>query len=1113
VKLEIEDQKVRMSKLLDSVQHLMGISSPDELALNRLFEIFTLYYELVSESAHINFTTLFSRIAFTGIQYRMEGRLLYLNHYFRRKCEAESINEYELGDLYRLGCYLIKENTRVINGIDLNVEIEAPDFELFYTKGQNSGSFKRHMRAVIVGLQEESGSGIQLRCVTEEEPERVYNLDFEGLEFSRQIQKFHQHLGFPLNVSLIDVTISQEQLRASGFVLEPDLLIGVTSISECFQSEGHLAMSYLGRKLFPTDSSIHLLMGNVVNYVLDELVHDPDRSFESLLPFVFRIAPMQFAKMDNDAVRQFISKLEVHYNNLKRLLGTKIADTGITADKAYLEPSFYAPAYGIQGRLDLYHHDETAGQSDIIELKSGRLFKANGYGLNENHYVQTMLYDLLVESVHEGRVKSRNYILYSGLNDKNLRYAPRIRSKQLAAMEVRNDIVFIEKLMANGSFELCVRLLNYLDPAKIPEGFSFFRRDARKFNSYFDLLSDLEKKYYVLFIQFIGREYLKTKIGEHGVFASNGLASLWLDNMQMKAEGYRILSHLSISGNRASDDNPVLELCFTAQSNTLSRFRRGDIAVLYPESGTERAVLSNQLLKCTIIEIDDEKVILRLRARQKNEEWFARYQFWNLEADNLDSSFNKQYQSLYDFISSPLTYRRKLLCLEAPQKVEAQTRYRNTRMTSHQELVVNKAIAAEDYFLLWGPPGTGKTSVMIHGLVDYYYNSTNADIILMAYTNRAVDEICASIEEIEGIDYLRIGSRYSTASEYSGRLLGFHIEHTDNRDALRSLIQSCRIFVCTVSSFHSQRDMLDMKQFDVAVIDEASQILEPMLAGMLGHSGKFILIGDHKQLPAVVTQSSSQSKVMDDELTEKTGLFDLANSLFERLFVTSVKKGWSWAFDILDQQGRMHEDILGFVSPQFYNGKLQLLPGIDRLTSKARYKAFDSLSTKLIHSRMLFVDAPIDEEITRKTNTVEAQLVSTVSRLWDRIYAFNGLAADKESIGVISPFRSQVALIKSHLDLWSEGQITVDTVERYQGGSRNQILISLAVSKAQLLDSIGNISEEGIDRKLNVALTRAKENVVIFGCRKVLEASPVYRALIGYCAILAVEEIQNYSFE
>lgn len=504
-------------------------------------------------------------------------------------------------------------------------------------------------------------------------------------------------------------------------------------------------------------------------------------------------------------------------------------------------------------------------------------------------------------------------------------------------------------------------------------------------------------------------------------------------------------------------------------------------------------------------------VELRLRARQKNGEVFEQFDHWHIESDMLDSSFIKLYENMYHFINSPLSYRRKILALEAPQHSKLSDFEFSDSMTERQRLVARKAISGKDYFLIWGPPGTGKTSVMIKNLVDYYYNHTSLNIVLLAYTNRAVDEICDAIDDLLAQDYIRIGSRYSTDPRFHSRLLSQRISETRSRKDLKNILTDCRVYVATVSSFQTHRDIHRLKQFELAIIDEASQILEPMLVGVLAGFDKYIMIGDHKQLPAVVSQNEKLDIPEDDPLRVNSGLKNLGNSLFERLFFECLKNSWDWALDTLDSQGRMHQDILGFVSQSFYEGKLKILEGLDRLTSHPQLSSDNHLKRILINKRMIFVDTPLDNNVTRKTNLLEAELVARALNIWVNIYRENVINMDRNAIGVITPFRSQIAVIKDLIGKQITDWVTVDTVERYQGGSRNQILISLAVSKAQLLDSISNVSSEGIDRKLNVALTRAKENVVIFGCKTILERNPVYRNLISYCYSLNYEELLNFN--
>ena len=125
---------------------------------------------------------------------------------------------------------------------------------------------------------------------------------------------------------------------------------------------------------------------------------------------------------------------------------------------------------------------------------------------------------------------------------------------------------------------------------------------------------------------------------------------------------------------------------------------------------------------------------------------------------------------------------------------------------------------------------------------------------------------------------------------------------------------------------------------------------------------------------------------------------------------------------------------------------------------------------------------------------------------FQNIYRQNNLEMTVKSIGIITPYRAQIAQIRQQLlaENIDVENLTVDTVERYQGGARDIILISLCTNNFAQLDSLVSLSEEGVDRRLNVALTRARKHLVILGNRELLLGNPTYADLIN-----AVENINS----
>ena len=132
-----------------------------------------------------------------------------------------------------------------------------------------------------------------------------------------------------------------------------------------------------------------------------------------------------------------------------------------------------------------------------------------------------------------------------------------------------------------------------------------------------------------------------------------------------------------------------------------------------------------------------------------------------------------------------------------------------------------------------GPPGTGKTSCALKKMVETFYEDENAQILLLSYTNRAVDEICKALSSIRPeVDFIRVGSELSCDESYRGHLIENELAACMRRSEVYERINRCRILVGTVASISAKPELFRLKHFNVAIVDEASQILEPRLEGL-----------------------------------------------------------------------------------------------------------------------------------------------------------------------------------------------------------------------------------------------------------------------------------------
>ncbi|MBR5612439.1 MAG: DNA helicase, partial [Bacteroidaceae bacterium] len=366
--------------------------------------------------------------------------------------------------------------------------------------------------------------------------------------------------------------------------------------------------------------------------------------------------------------------------------------------------------------------------------------------------------------------------------------------------------------------------------------------------------------------------------------------------------------------------------------------------------------------------------------------------------------------------------------------------------------------------------------------------------------NRAVDEICSSLSAIAPqVDYIRIGSELSCDERYRDRLVENVLAPCRNRKEVRQCLSACRVYVGTVASLSSKTELFKLKRFDVAIVDEATQILEPQLLWLLSAKasdgkdsvGKFVLIGDHKQLPAVVLQSKEESEVFDERLRQ-IGLLNLKDSLFERLYRYHLSEGDSLALDMLCRQGRMHPAVASFPNQAFYAGRLEPVGLPHQL---------EEISTPVI-----FIPSQRDVDgLSGKTNRYEARMVADwAERVW--MESQDTFDANR-TLGVVTPYRSQIALIRKELQ--AKGipallDISVDTVERYQGSERDVIIYSFCVNHRYQLKFLPNLTEENgvqIDRKLNVALTRARKRLIVMGVAEILKENPIYNRFLSSCIV------------
>lgn len=1085
----------------------------------------------------VQFSNLFSRLSFVCTKTGLDKKKIYQINSFRINANNVLHSNYSptkeeyLQDLKAL-CHAISHFYSTEIPVELLQLLPTKDF--FKPLIRPKGKKHSRIRVEVEQWDETFIYGFEEEHPTDEPIKIKHHLEGINAEFNSTTENLWK--GCQLN--LLDVILDPDGVYNPQFiVLEPDYLLDISSLAECFKEYGSHPLNYMQGKFEAVKNTKPILLGSAANQFLDEFVYEKPASpvvYNEAIKKVFKTSPFEFSTCTDlqatPSFAEFIQETKSQFENIRNVVNNVFTHTdhNIDREQAVLEPSFICEQLGIQGRLDFFQKIPTANFSKIIELKSGKApFPDDNIQLiGKNHTVQTFLYYLTIQKVLGIPFNTlRTYILYSKYPTGNLRLSIANSSRLKEIINLRNLIVVAERKIAfdNTTTESKKHIAdispetlitnqavnqNFLNNYIIPQ--------IREFKSHFNNASQLELEYFHSLYSFVTKEHYLSKAGDSEYEANKGISSLWLSSIEEKTESGEILIDLTIKKNSTEEEIPRIELNIPAyDQDFLPNFRKGDIVILYERNNISDNVTNRQVFKGSIENLSPFEITVRLRNKQRNESVLPEQSKYAIEHDFLDSSYNSMYRGLYSFLQANKERRDLLLYQRMPEHDNG--RQLNGDYSSEEiNDVVLKAKQAKDYFILVGPPGTGKTSIALKSMVEEFYSEPSTNILLLSYTNRAVDEICDALVNVNGNPaFVRIGSELSCEEIHRSRLLDRVIGNCETRDQVRATIQEHRIFVGTVSSISGKMELFKLKHFDVAIIDEASQILEPQILGILSAKwendtnaiGKFILIGDHKQLPAVVIQSPSDSIVDNVELNA-IGLTDRRNSLFERLYRLNKSGENSFATSMLYKQGRMHPEISLFPNYAFYQNQLIPVPTTHQ-ASKLEFAKFDSNSSleKLVATqRLSFIPSEkVKTDKSNKINSSEAKIISSLLKtIYDLFYKNNLTFIPEESIGIITPYRSQIALIRREvhkLNIPDLEKITIDTVERFQGSQRDIIIYSFSINQFYQLDFLANyIEEDGIliDRKLNVAITRAKKQLFITGNPTILSNNLTYFRLVEF---------------
>jgi ATP-dependent RNA/DNA helicase IGHMBP2 len=441
-------------------------------------------------------------------------------------------------------------------------------------------------------------------------------------------------------------------------------------------------------------------------------------------------------------------------------------------------------------------------------------------------------------------------------------------------------------------------------------------------------------------------------------------------------------------------------------------------------------------------------------------------------------------------------------------------------LNSTQEQAVHKILKASELAIVHGPPGTGKTTTLVQA-IKAMVKQDGQQILVVAPSNTAVDLLSEKLAE-QGLDVLRIGNPARVSERMLSLTLDSKMAGHESMKQIKALKKQAADYknmahkykrnfgraeqeqrkalfneahkimkevgntekyiidhviskaqVVTATLVGANHYTISELKFDTVVIDEAGQALEPACWIPILKGKKLVLAGDHCQLPPTIKSNEAAKGGLSITLMEKCVAL------------------WPEAVVLLEEQYRMHEDIMQYPSTVFYGG---LLKANSNVAERQLFSGDAAIS---------FVDTAgcaFDEKATGTSTSNPEEAAFLLKHLRQYITELsNHYTVDNfPAIGVIAPYQQQILLLKELMQSTEEltayaKHITINTVDSFQGQERDVIYLGLTRSNAER--NIGFLADI---RRMNVAMTRAKQKLVVIGDSATLSRLPFYNDFIAY---------------
>ncbi|NP_001079231.1 DNA replication ATP-dependent helicase/nuclease DNA2 [Xenopus laevis] len=900
--------------------------------------------------------------------------------------------------------------------------------------------------------------------------------------------------------------------RDTGYlILYPDLLISGTSIANGIRC---LRRSVLSEKFKVCDKgSRQMLNGTMLHdifqrattcgftdSVLQELAHHTVHG-PKYLKEMYQLKLNQADVMGE--IQEYLPSLSkwatdfmTHPLNQQQINRTKSTagdptETTKVSEFLDIEENIWSPRFGLKGKIDVTArvkiHQKSKAHLKImpLELKTGK--ESNSI----EHRSQVVLYTLLSQERRED--PEAGLLLY--LKTGNMYTVPGNRLDRRELLKIRNELSYyltnVLHKSDNGSKETTLASL----PAMIADrqackycsqmrNCALYNRSVEQQteNCYIppEMIPVVQKETEHLtedHLQYFRLWYLMCTLEANSKDSKMGRKNIWMMSSSEREEDGQCIGNLIRTGHVQTISDVQYLHSFQRRSGSVpaTNLASGDRVVV---SGEERFLaLSTGYIK----EVKDENITCILDRslvklpedllfRLDHEEGGGGLEFHlgNLSRLMENSSVSEKLRKLIIDFSKPnfVQHLSSILPPDAKDIVASILRGLN----KPQKQAMKRVLLSKDYTLIVGMPGTGKTTT-ICTLVRILY-ACGFSVLLTSYTHSAVDNILLKLKKFQ-VGFLRLGRTqklHPDVQEFSEEEI-CKAKSIKSLSALEELYNSQPVVATTCMGVN--HPIFTRRRFDFCIVDEASQISQPICLGPLFFADRFVLVGDHQQLPPLVKSAEARELGMSE-------------SLFKRLERNQE------AVVQLTVQYRMNSKIMALSNKLVYEGRLECasdrvsnavvqLPHIKTLLLELEFReSQESMWIKDVlepSNPVCFLNtekipALETEEKGGISNWIEAKLVFHLTKLYLKA------GCRPSDIGIIAPYRQQLKMISNYFNSLSASAVEVNTVDKYQGRDKSVIIVSFV--RSNIDGKLGDLLKDW--RRLNVALTRAKHKLIMLGC-------------------------------